>query len=427
MIRLLIEGGIPLKGKVRVPGSKNAALPCIAAAVLITNGELVLENVPEITDVKIMLGIFKDLGGIVREIRANSFSLSGKEIREWRINPDLARRLRASILFVGPLLARFGKVVFPFPGGDLIGKRPIDTHLRAFEDLGAVIKQEGELYTIEGKLLPGKIKCVRLRLGEASVTATENILMAVSNLAGETEISNIAVEPHVQNLIELLEKFGVNIRKIGQRTIVVSGKSYQVTVNKKTIKHKINSDEIVAGSLIVASLATKGGIELEQPPNLGPIGEHLEKMGVALKRFDNILKVEGNIENLKPQDIKVSPWPGLPTDIQPPLTVLATQLKGKTKVTDLMFENRFAYARDLIKMNAKIEISDNHHVNVEGPSELRERKIETPDIRAGFALIIAALVAKGTSEIENIELVDRGYEKIEETLANLGAKIKRIE
>lgn len=416
-MKFIIEGGIPLEGEVITPGCKNAALPIIAACLL-TDEECVIENVPNIFDVHVMLDILTDLGAKIQWLDKHTVSIHCQKITKHQLDPEKVRLLRASILFMGPLLARLGKIEMFHPGGCVIGRRPVDVHFEALRNLGATITQDGVNYYAQADKLVGK----QMFLDEVSVTATENAVMASVLAKGETIITPAACEPHVVDLVNFLKKMGADIIGEGTHTIKIRG------VKKlKGTKYKIIPDQLDAGTFAVAAAATKGHIIIKNiiPLHLECIVHKLKEMGVNLDLRENELEVFPS-PNLKAAKIQIDTWPRLPTDLQAPFCVLATCSQGTSLVHDWMYERRFGYIDELIRMGANITLCDPHRALVTGPTKLYGTKIISPDIRAGVALIIAALIAQGKSEIENIHLIERGYEAIDERLRKLGAKIQKV-
>jgi len=418
MPKFLIEGGIPLKGKIKVAGAKNAALPIVAATVL-TKEESVIDNVPRISDVEALIEILEKAGVKIKWLEEHKVQIDPSSLNISQLDSRLVRRLRASILLLGPLLARLGKVSMPHPGGCIIGRRPVGTHFMALEKLGAKITQDQEDYHAEAKNLEG----TEIFLGEASVTATENAMMAAVLAEGKTVIKFAACEPHVEDLAKFLTKMGAKIKGAGSHTVEIEGvKKLHGT------EHRLIPDQLEVGTFAIAAAITKGEVIVEDigSGQLDSILAKLDDMGVNFKIEGDDLIVKP-ASSFKSTTIKVDTWPGFPSDLQAPFTVLATQAQGTTLVHDWLYEGRLNYIEELVKMGANITVCDPHRAIVSGPISLRGTKIISPDIRAGAALIIAALAAKGKSEIDNIQLVERGYEKLEERLKKLGARIERIE
>ena len=416
MPKFIIEGGRPLRGTIKISGSKNAALPIIAATLL-TDETCKLSNVPRIDDVKNLLKIMEKIGS-KHDFVGNDLTIRTEKITSHILDEKLVRKLRASILLMGPMLARVGKCKMPHPGGCIIGRRPIGVHFDALRMMGVKITQDEEFYFAEvNKLkLPEQIY-----LDEVSVTGTENALMAASLGTGRTTICPAACEPHVQDLAEFLTQMGARIEGAGTHNLVVEGVDKLSGAN-----HRVVSDEVESGTMAVAAIATKGRIRLENAPikNMMPIIHKLTQMGAEIKIKDNYIEFIYNGE-IKSTKIQVDTWPRIPTDLQPPLTVLATQAEGTSLVHDWLFDRRFGYADDLVKMGANITLCDPHRILITGPTKLYPTNMPTLDLRAGAAIMIAALIAKGTSEIEHAETIDRGYEQIDKRLNGLGANIRR--
>jgi len=418
MSQFIIEGGKQLSGEITVAGNKNAALPIIAATIL-TEDECILENVPDIRDVQAMLAIAVDIGKTVEKIGLNVFKISGIANNP-HPNPDLVQKLRASILFLGALLAKTGEASIAPPGGCVIGRRHIAPHFEALSDLGMEIRIGEHAY--HGKRVEQKESITFLH--EASVTATENAMLAAAISPHSTIIENAACEPHVVDLALMLQKMGARIQGIGSNRLEIIG-----TQKLNGVKHRISSDYIETGTFAILaastnSLLTINNIEQEHMQMTGFI---FEKMGIEL-----IFSQDGKKMTVKPGQLKnpgkkiqVGLWPNFPTDLMSPMIVLATQAEGTTLCHDWMFESRMFFVDKLIAMGAEITLCDPHRALVSGPTQLRGQNLSSPDIRAGIALVIAALTARGKSIIANAELVDRGYQNIVDRLKNLGADISR--
>ena len=416
MSKFIINGGKKLKGEIKVVGSKNAALPLIAASLL-TNEECTIENVPEISDVETMLKILTELGVTVKK-NGRDLCIKAEEIKKEELNPDLVRSLRASLLLIPPMLYRTGKISLPHPGGCIIGKRPVGTHFDAMEALGAKISQDQNFYHLKAE----KFKGADFYMDETSVTATENALMAAVVASGKTTIRFAASEPHIVNLAEMLTGMGAKIKGAGTTKIEVEGVS-----KLSGTKIRVISDEIEAGTFAALAGATRSKIKiLDVPEEMHPVLHKLSQMNIPNSLEGSTLTVEA-AEEIKSAKIQVAPWPGFPTDLQAPFAVLATQAKGTSLIHEWMYDRRLFYIDELTKMGASIVMCDPHRALITGPTKLKGTKILSPDIRAGIGLVIAALTATGESEIDNVELIDRGYERIEERLKNLGAEIKRVD
>ena len=419
MSKFLIEGQHKLSGEIRVAGNKNASLPIIAATVL-TDQECILENVPDIRDVHAMFSIAEDLGKTVIKKSDNSYVVSGN-ISKSTPNSNLVQKLRASILFFGALIGKTGRAQISPPGGCVIGRRQMSPHFEALSDMGVSIEVEDEYF---GKIDQSVDSNIFLR--EASVTATENALLVAASSPKKTIIENAACEPHVADLSLVLQKMGAKISGIGSNRMEITG-----TKSLTGFKHTISSDFIESGTFALLAAATHSSLTITgiDQSHMHMTGYYLQKMGVELTYTDNgkSMKIKPGQLKSPERKIQVGLWPGFPTDLMSPMIVLATQSKGTTLCHDWMFESRMFFVDKLISMGADITLCDPHRVLVTGPKQLKSQKLSSPDIRAGIALVIAALIARGESIIDNAELVDRGYQNIVERLTNIGAVIKRVE
>jgi len=418
MSKFIIEGGLPLSGTIKIAGMKNAATPIIAATLL-TKEKCIIDNVPRITDVFKMIEIIKGLGGQVDWQGEHRLVIETRDVKLGALDKKTVCGMRSSILLLGPLLARFRNVKLPEPGGCIIGNRPIDTHLYALEKLGAVISREDDYYNLKADDLKG----TTIILPEFSVTATENVLMAASLTPGRTVIKLAAAEPHVGDLIKFLNNMGAKINGLGTHTLVIDGVETLHGTN-----HILIPDQIEAGTFAVAAAVTRGEVTIENiiPEHLEIILLNLERAGVKYELGENWLKIKPST-SLRAFRLQTLPYPGFPTDLQAPFGVLATQCTGTSLIQDPMYEGRLGYVQELIKMGANAIVADPHRVIITGPTPLYGQEIKSFDLRAGATLIIAGLVAQGQTIINEAEVVDRGYEKIEERLSNLGARIKRVE
>ena len=422
---LKVEGGTPLQGKVSITGNKNAILPMIAAALL-TDDEIILSNVPNIVDVRIMLDIARSLGARV-EFENNTLVIQAGSVCNGSISEEYCSKIRTSILFVAPLLYRCGHVSIYPPGGDVIGRRRLDTHFYGLDKLGVSI-EVGRTYDFN---LPDGYKASDLFFDEASVTATEHIMMAAVVAQGITTIRNAASEPHVQDLAKLLNAMGAKISGIGTNQLTIEGVS-----SLHGTEHRVCSDHIEAASFLAIAAATGGSITVEgtEKSHYWMARRVFETLGVKLDLQHNHifldrnqeLKVQTDIGNAIPT-IDDGPWPQFPSDMMSCMIVLATQAQGTSLFFEKMFESRLYFVDKLIAMGANAVVCDPHRVVISGRSELRPMTVISPDIRAGMALIGAALCAKGNSEVQNIQMIDRGYENIESKLLQLGARVKRID
>ncbi|WP_436638269.1 UDP-N-acetylglucosamine 1-carboxyvinyltransferase [Microbaculum sp. FT89] len=424
-IRYIVEGGKQLSGEITPAGNKNAALPIIAATLL-TDKPVRLDNVPRIRDVETLVNLVRSLGADAEWIGPQTLNIHAKEVRVVDLDADACARIRASILLAGPLLARCGGVTLPPPGGDVIGRRRVDTHLLALEQLGATI-EENENYHFRASKLIG----TDVFLDEPSVTGTENALMAAVAAEGTTVLRNAASEPHVQDLANFLVAIGARIEGIGTNTMTIQG-----TSSFGGASHKIGPDHIEVGSLIGLAAVTKSEIRVRDAgvAHLRAIRMNFERLGVVCQIDGDDLLIPSQQEMKIHADagghipkIEDQPWPAFPADLMSIAVVTATQCDGVVLVFEKMFESRLFFVDKLISMGARIVLCDPHRVIVTGPSRLRRAKLTSPDIRAGMALLIAAMCAEGTSIIHNAHQIERGYERIDERLNALGASIRREE
>ena len=425
MQRLVVEGGHTLQGRVTPSGNKNEALPCIAAAVL-TDEPVVLHNIPRIRDVQGMLELLVALGADVTDVGTHSVRICAAGVKDCALDQKVARRLRASILMAGPVLARAGRVDLPPPGGDVIGRRRLDTHFLGLQALGADLDVQPHSYTLRGKELTG----ASIFLDEASVTATENILMAAVLAKGHTSIFNAACEPHVEGLADLLNAMGAHVEGGGTNHLRIDGAE-----RLHGAEYTIGPDYLEIGSFIGLAAVTGGEIAIEQadPRVLRKISMVFEKLGVHTTLDDDgvltvpagqELAIRTELHGAVPS-IDDAPWPQFPTDLMSIAIVTATQARGTVLFFEKMYDGRMFFVDNLISMGAQIILCDPHRVVVVGPSQLYGTTLESPDIRAGMALLIASLCAKGKSRIYNIRQIDRGYERMEAKLQALGARIVR--
>jgi len=416
--KFIIEGENSLEGEIEVRGSKNAA-GALLAATLLTDEECLIDNLPRISDIFNLLEILREMGVDVEWINERKIRIkSGEKVDPEKIDFEKVSKARISVLLIGALLPRFKEFKISRPGGDRIGLRPISTHLQALKQLGAEIKEAGDFYYFKSTRLEGK----EIVLQEFSVTATENLMMAATLSEGETIIKGAACEPHVQDLAKMLNSMGGNIEGIGTHTLRIQG------VKKlKGAVHKTIPDYLEAGTFIIigASVGKKLKVDNIVSEHLDLFLAKLKEIGVEFRRTDDSIEVWGG-GDLKPARVQALPYPGFPTDLLPIIVPLLTQAKGKSLIHDPLYPNRFSYVDELRKMGADIEIVDPHRAFVFGKTPLKGFRIESWDIRAGVSLIVAGLMARGKTIIENVEQIDRGYERIEERLQRLGANIKRI-
>ncbi len=425
--RFDIEGGHPIQGSIRPNGNKNAALPLIAAAML-TDDEVVLKNVPDIQDVRTLLHILDQLGVTIRQPEAGVVALRSNLVNGKEPDAKASCAIRASILLAGPLLARRGHVRLPPPGGDVIGRRRIDTHVLALTALGAEFKVDGATYQF---ITHTGLKGTEVFLDEPSVTATENAIMAAALAKGETVLSNAASEPHVQDLCHLINAMGGNIKGIGSNRLQITGAS-----SLSGTEFTLGPDYIEVGSLVTLAAATGGELRLldARPQEHRATRLAFNKIGIQFHASEDgrdlivpggqTLRVAPDLGGAIPK-IEDAPWPGFPADLTSIAVVGATQSEGTVLVFEKLFESRLFFVDRLASMGARLVLCDPHRVVVNGRSPLVAQELVSPDIRAGMALVIAALCAEGKSVIHNIQQIDRGYERIEERLGELGAKITR--
>lgn len=413
MSKFIIEGGRKLEGKIKLSGNKNSALKLIPAALLGT-GPTTLTNVPKISDVDVMLELIAKLGVKV-ERRDHEVTIDPQGLSSFDPDPDLSSRFRASVVLAAPLLVKFGKAIVTPPGGDQIGERLLDTHFAMMQKLGVEIKRVDGRFFLNWK----KKKIADIFLDEPSVTATEMGLIMASSFSENMVISDAAAEPHVVNLSEMLVKMGADISGIGSNVLKIKGG------NLNGVEHKVCPDHIEGGTWAIAGAITGGEIEIEdfEAEKYPMILNYLSYMGVNFKAEKNFLTVLPSKLSAKRGKFQTRPWPGFPTDLMSSFIVLATQTQGTVVCHDWMYEWRMFFVDDLISMGAKIFIADPHRVIVSGATPLMSDRLFCKDIRAGISVILAALCAQGRSEIENVEVVGRGYEDVDQRLRSLGARI----
>jgi len=427
MYSFLIEGGFPLKGDVIPGGNKNAALPLLAACIL-TDEAVTLHNIPDIGDARAMRRLLESLGVTVEDLGPSSWRIQAREVRQGNLDPDLCRQIRASILLAGPMLGRSGGIHLPPPGGDVIGRRRVDTHLLALSQLGAEADYQGRELDLR---VTGGLNGADILLDEASVTATENAIMAAVLAKGSTVIRNAASEPHIQDLCHFLNGLGSQIENIGSNTLHIQGVD-----RLHGGEYTIGPDYLEVVSFIGAAAVTGGSIRIR---NAGP--QHLDMIHLVFQRLGVTWTVDGKdvivdsdqaLEVIPDHggaipEISVMPWPSFPTDLMSIAIVVATQSQGSVLFHDWMYETRMFFIDKLVSMGARVILCDPHRCIVEGPTQLLGETLESPDIRAGMALVLAALAAKGSSQIRNIGQIERGYERIDEKLRGLGAHVHRLE
>jgi UDP-N-acetylglucosamine 1-carboxyvinyltransferase len=425
MESFVIEGGRPLRGPVRVAGNKNAALPIIAAALL-TEEPVVLRNVPAIRDVETMLALVADLGVEVEVLEPGVIRIVADDVRKTELDAELCTRIRASILLAGPLVARWGEAIVPPPGGDVIGRRRLDTHIHALGRLGAEITADRRLHMKAAGLVGAQVF-----LDEASVTGTENAVTAAALAEGETTIVNAACEPHVQDLCRFLASLGARIDGIGSNVLVVHGVD-----RLGGGEWRICPDHIEVASFVGLGAVTEGEIVIEDvvPEHMVGVWHGFERLGIQWQAEGSTVRVAGGQELVIQDDlgaqipkIEDGPWPAFPADLTSIALAVATQARGTVLIFEKMFENRLFFVDKLVTMGARIILCDPHRAVVNGPTRLYGERMESPDIRAGMAMLIASLCAEGRSTIGNIGQIDRGYERIDERLRALGASIERVD
>jgi len=426
MEKFVIDGSTPLSGELTAAGNKNAALP-ILAACLLTEEKLLLHRVPRIRDTEAQIALLERLGVAVEWVADNSLGLCAAGVADPSVDEELSNQIRASFLLAGPLLARFGEAHMPPPGGDFIGRRRLDAHLDAFTDLGATV--DGDRW-IELKAPSGGLRPCAIFMDEPSVMGTENALMAAALTPGPTTISNAACEPHVQDLARLLTAMGAEVTGIGSNVMTVHGRD-----RLGGAEHTISPDHIEVASFMALAAATGGELRIRDaaPADLIMVRRQFRRLGLesTLEGDDVIvppgqrLQVKADLGDAIPK-IEDGPWPAFPADLTSIALALATQADGEILIFEKMFENRLFFVDKLVAMGARITLCDPHRAIVSGPSRLHGARVESPDIRAGMAMLIAALAADGTSEIGNIRQIDRGYESIDERLRGLGARIDRV-
>ncbi len=424
MEKFIVKGGNRLKGEIVPAGNKNEALP-VLAAVLLTEQPVTVRNLPNIGDINRLMEILEGLGVSIRPEGKSSYRFEASRLSSCEPDKEASASIRGSFLLATPLLARFRRARICRPGGDMIGRRRLDTHLEAMEQLGVAVKREEDGFL----LTCGGFKGAQILLDEASVMATENIVMAAVLAEGTTTVYHAACEPHVQGLCRMLNAMGAKIKGIGSNFLRIEG-----VPSLSGCEHMIQPDHTEVGSLMGLAAVTGSEITIKKPGfhNLAQIVRNFERLGVHIERVgedmlipaDQELTVRTDIDRSIPK-IDDAPWPAFPADLTSIMTVVATQCKGTVLIFEKMFESRLFWVDKLIDMGAKIILCDPHRAVVVGPTDLHGTVLTSPDIRAGMALLIAALCADGISEIYNIRQIDRGYERIEQRLAQLGADIQR--
>lgn len=416
MSRFKIQGGRKLRGQLRVSGMKNAATPIIAATLL-TDGPCFLRNIPRIRDVDRMLEILRSLGASAEWVGDHDVRIEAKDISLEKLDRKAMRSLRSSALFMGPMLARFREVEIPEPGGCIIGNRPLDTHIYALVKLGAEYSKAGDAHRLAAQRLQGRL----VVLPEFSVTATENLMMAAALAEGTTVVKLAAAEPHVEDLGRFLVAMGAKIEGLGTHTLKIEG------VKKlHGAEHTVISDQIEAGTFLIAAALMRGNLRVEgiRPDHLDIVIQTLETIGAEVQVGEDWAEVAAPA-TLKAFKLQTMPYPGMPTDLMAPFGVLATQCSGTTLIHEKMFDGRFGFLAELTKMGANAVVSDPHRAFITGPTPLHGHEIRSLDLRAGIALLLAGLLADGETIIHDAEIIDRGYERIEDRLNQVGAAITR--
>ena len=417
-----VEGGRPLRGEVPISGSKNAALKMLAAATL-TGERCRFTNVPEIADVNVMVETLRDLGVVVDHPAPHTYEVAAGDV-DWLFVPlEASAKMRASFILLGPLLARFGRVIISNPGGDRIGRRPVNLHVDAMRRLGADIEYRNGYYFARS---PGRLRGSDVVFPDVTVMGTENALLAATLADGHTTIRPAAREPEIDDLIAFLQRMGAEVERTSPDVIEVEGRR-----RLRGAEHHIIPDRIEAGTFVIAAAVTGGEVTLRGAPSdhLGAFLDMLSEVGVSLSCGPDTIEVRGaplGSDHYVATDIRTAPYPGLATDLQPPTAVLLTQARGTSHIHETIFEDRLEWMEELRRMGAGVEIQDDHHAAVSGPAALHGSELEMSDLRAGASLILAALVADGTSVIHGAHQVRRGYENIERKFLDLGAQIEHV-
>jgi len=422
MQKFIVTGGAPLRGEVRIAGAKNAVLKMMAAAVL-TDDRCVLRNVPRISDVQILRGAMTDIGFAVSKLEEGALEITASGANWLFVPLEAAMKMRSSFILLGPLLTRFGRVIISNPGGDRIGRRPVDLHVDAMRALGAEIEYKNGYYFAQA---PGGLQGARIEFPYVTVMGTENAMLAGTLARGTTVIENAAQEPEVDDLVAMLQAMGAKIERTAPHRLEIEGVD-----RLHGVEHRVLGDRLEAGTFAMAAAVTGGEITVRgvDPRHLAAFTDLLTGMGISTETFDDDdggLRVRGG-DGIRPADVETQPYPGFATDLQAPLAVLMTQAEGVSTIHETIYEDRLDYTMELVKMGAVIEVLDERHARIAGPTPLHGREVEIADLRAGATLILAALAADETSVISGVEHVDRGYEAIESKLVDLGAQITRID
>lgn len=413
----IIKGGIPLVGEVEIGGAKNAALAIIAAAIM-TDETVIIDNLPDVRDINVLLDAMEEIGANVTRVDRHTVRINGGKIGAHSVDYEFIKKIRASYYLLGALLGKYKEASVPLPGGCNIGSRPIDQHIKGFEALGAVVEIERGFINTKAEHLHG----AHIYLDMESVGATINIMMAAAMADGNTVIENVAKEPHVVDVANFLNSMGANIKGAGTDVIRIKG----VKKLHRT-EYSIIPDQIEAGTFMFAAAATKGDVLVKNviPKHMEAASAKIMEMGCIVEELDDAIRVIGR-SPLKPTRVKTLPYPGFPTDMQPQIAAALALADGTSTVTESIFENRFKYVDELARMGANIKVEGNRAV-VMGVERLTGARVSAPDLRAGAALVIAGLAAEGITIVDEIQYVQRGYERFEEKLQGLGAKIERVQ
>jgi UDP-N-acetylglucosamine 1-carboxyvinyltransferase len=419
MQKFIVTGGSPLHGDVRIAGAKNAVLKLMAAAAL-TDQLVTLRNVPNISDVLIMREAMSDIGFDVQGTEPDTLAITARDA-DWPFVPlEAAMKMRSSFILLGPMLSRFGRVIISNPGGDRIGRRPVDLHVDAMRSLGAEVEYKNGYYFAKA---PSGLRGARIEFPYVTVMGTENALLAAVLARGTTVIDNAAQEPETNDLITMLTAMGARIERTAPHRLEVEGVD-----RLGGAEHRVMGDRLEAGTFAIAAAVTRGSISIHgaNPSHLSAFLEVLGRMGVPYEHTDDGLRV-GAADTYQPVAVETAPYPGFATDLQAPLAVLMTQADGDSSIHETIYEDRLDYTMELVKMGAVIEVMDERHACIAGPTPLHGREVVISDLRAGSTLVLAALAARETSVISGVEHVDRGYEQIEAKLIALGAQVHRID
>ncbi|MGH9881599.1 MAG: UDP-N-acetylglucosamine 1-carboxyvinyltransferase [Pyrinomonadaceae bacterium] len=419
MERFHINGGRALEGRVSISGAKNSALPCMAAGLL-TPGTVTLHNIPYVRDIITQRRLLEDLGATVLTPELRTHKISAPNIEVFEAPYELVKTMRASVLVLGPLLARFGKAKVSLPGGCAIGTRPIDLHLLGFEKLGAEVRLESG--NVVARAPQGRLRGAEIQFDKVTVTGTENLMMAATLARGTTLLKNAAREPEIEDLAALLNKMGARVRGAGASIIEIEG-----VEALDGAEHTIIPDRIETGTFIVAAAITRGKLEIKdcQPQHLASVIQKLREVGVEIMELNPSTLLVSGKNGLTCRDVKTEPHPQFPTDMQAQYMALMTQAQGRAVIAETVFENRFMHASEMQRMSARIQI-DGHNATVDGPTRLTGAPVQASDLRASASLVLAGLVAEGETVIDRVYHIDRGYEKIETKLREVGAQIERI-